>query len=236
MIKHYPYKNLGRHEFGWLDAHYHFSFGEYYNPERMCFGALRVINDDIIKAGAGFDTHPHKDMEIITYVRKGAITHRDSQGNEGRTEAGSVQVMSAGTGIYHSEFNLENEDSNLFQIWIVPREKNVKPQWNSMEFPKTYVKNSLPLLVSGLEKDQSEEVLFIHQDAHIYGGVLETGHEIKHLIYGQAYMLVSAGEIKLDGQTLTKGDGAEITDTESVTITAIETAEVVVIDVPRMIG
>ena len=118
MITHYPYEKLGHANHGWLDARHHFNFASYQNPKRQQFGALRVINDDVIKAGAGFDTHPHKNMEIITYVRKGAITHRDSNGNVGRTVAGDVQVMSAGTGVLHSEFNLESEDTNIFQIWI----------------------------------------------------------------------------------------------------------------------
>ena len=134
MITIYPYEELGHADHGWLDARHHFSFGRYHNPERMGFGVLRVINDDIIKAGKGFDTHPHKDMEIITYVRKGAITHRDSNGNEGRTEAGDVQVMSAGTGIFHSEYNLEDEDTNIYQIWIEPHKLDVTPDWSAHEF------------------------------------------------------------------------------------------------------
>lgn len=234
MIKHYPYNNLGHHDLGWLDAKYHFSFSEYHNAHRMGFGALRVINDDIIKAGTGFDTHPHKDMEIITYVRKGAITHRDSKGNVGRTEAGDVQVISAGTGIHHSEFNLESEDTNLFQIWIYPRVKNVEPKWDSLTFPKGKVTKSLPLLVSGFAEDQSDNVLHIHQDARIFGGVIERGQSIRHFIKNQAYLLVSQGEITLEGKTLSKGDGAEITDSESFLIEANQTSEIVIIDVPQI--
>lgn len=234
MITIYPYEKLGHAQHGWLEARHHFSFSEYHNAQRMNFGALRVINDDIIKAGAGFDTHHHKDMEIITYVRKGAITHRDSTGNVGRTEAGDVQVMSAGTGIRHSEFNLESEDTNLFQIWIYPREKNVQPQWNSLTFPKAKAKQALPLLVSGLIEDQGEGVLHIHQDARIFGGVIELGQSVRHSIKNQAYLLLSEGEITLEGKTLSKGDGAEITDIESFTIEANETSEIVIIDVPKV--
>ncbi len=234
MIKHYPYSKLGHHDLGWLDARYHFSFSEYYNARRMGFGTLRVINDDIIKAGTGFDTHPHKDMEIITYVRKGAITHRDSKGNVGRTEAGDVQVMSAGTGIHHSEFNLESEDTNLFQIWIYPREKNVKPKWDSLTFPKMKVEKTLPLLVSGLPEDRSDDILHIHQDARIFGGVIDRGQSIRHLIKNQAYLLVSEGEVILEGKTLSKGDGAEITDIESFIIEANQASEIVIIDVPMV--
>ncbi|HRQ61527.1 MAG TPA: pirin family protein, partial [Alphaproteobacteria bacterium] len=125
MINVYPVETLGRADYGWLQAKYHFSFGDYRNGRRVHFGALRVINDDIVKAGNGFDPHPHNDMEIITFVREGAITHKDSQGNVGRTEAGDVQVMSAGSGITHSEYNNESVDTSLFQIWIFPREKGV---------------------------------------------------------------------------------------------------------------
>jgi len=234
MIKHYPYKDLGHHDLGWLDARYHFSFSEYHNAQRIRFGALRVINDDIIKAGSGFDTHPHKDMEIITYVRKGAITHRDSQGNVGRTEAGDVQVMSAGAGIYHSEFNLESEDTNLFQIWIYPREKGVKPKWDSLNFPKAQVDEALPLLVSGFAEDIGKDVLNIHQDARIFGGVIGSGRSINHPVTNQAYLLVSEGEVIVDGQILSKGDGAEITDVENIIVEAKKTSEVVIIDVPTV--
>lgn len=232
MIKHYPYQKLGHHDYSWLNARYHFSFSEYYNPDRMGFGALRVINDDIIKAGAGFDTHPHKDMEIITYVRKGAISHRDSKGNSGRTEAGDVQVMSAGSGIYHSEFNLESEDTNLFQIWIYPKENSIEPRWDSRRFPKNKVSDSLTLLVSGFDEDQADDVLYIHQDARIFGGTLEAGQTINHRLSDQAYLLVSEGKINLEGMELNKGDGAEITELESIRIKALADAEVVIIEVP----
>lgn len=233
MIEHYPYKDLGHHDLGWLDAHYHFSFADYLNRNRMGFGALRVINDDVIMAGAGFDTHPHKDMEIITYVRKGAITHRDSRGNKGRTEAGSVQVMSAGTGVYHSEFNFESEDTTLFQIWIKPKYEGVKPQWKAMHFPEGKIKKTLPLLVSGFEEDKQDGVLHIHQDARIYGGIIGEGQTLEHPITNQAYFLVSDGEVMVDGQRLTKGDGAEITKVRVVTVEAIKSSEILIIDVPQ---
>lgn len=232
MITRYPYENLGHHDHGWLDARYHFSFGDYHNRERMGFGVLRVINDDIVKAGAGFDTHPHKDMEIITFVRKGAISHRDSQGNEGRTKAGNVQVMSAGSGIEHSEFNQEEEDTSLYQIWIRPREKGVKPRWDGLEFPQKPAVDALPLLVSGIKEDDGKGALYIHQDARIYGGLVKAGTVIKHPVRGQAYALVSGGSIDIDGEALEKGDGAEITDVSAVQIKASEDAEIIVIDVP----
>ena len=235
MIKIYQHKDLGHHDMGWLDARYHFSFADYHNADRMGFGALRVINDDVVKAGAGFDMHPHRDMEIITYIRQGAITHKDSFGNEGRTAAGDVQVMSAGTGIYHSEFNLESDDTRLFQIWIHPQEKGVKPRWDSCRFPKQATKGSLPLLVSGRNADAEQGALYIHQDAMIYGGRLDQGTQLTHVIHQQAYLLVSEGQIQLNDHLLSTGDGAEVTDVDTVTIQAVTEAELVIIDVPKHI-
>ena len=229
MIKTYTFKQLGHANHGWLDARHHFSFANYYNPERMGFGALRVINDDIIKAGAGFDTHPHKDMEIITYVRKGAITHRDSRGNLGRTEAGDVQVMSAGTGIFHSEFNLESEDTNLYQIWIEPNKTGVQPRWDARKFPTEETVGGLTLLVSG----DGRAPLQIHQDATVHAGPINAGSELGHAIKHQAYLLVSKGAITLDGHSLKQGDGAEIRDVDSINLTAVTDAEVLIIDVPE---
>ena len=229
MIKTYAYEHLGHADHGWLKARHHFSFAGYHNPGRMAFGALRVINDDIIKAGAGFDIHPHRDMEIITYVRSGAITHRDSRGNVGRTEAGDVQVMSAGTGIYHSEFNLESEDTSLYQIWIEPNKTGVEPRWDARQFPRGENKDELSLLVSG----DGRAPLQIHQDATIHAGRISAGHQIQHSIRHQAYLLVSKGKLSLDGHTLEKGDGAEIRDYKTITLAAETEAEVLVIDVPE---
>lgn len=228
MITIHTFEKLGQADHGWLNARHHFSFANYYNPDRMGFGVLRVINDDIIQAGAGFDTHPHKDMEIITYVRKGAITHRDSNGNEGRTGAGDVQVMSAGSGVFHSEYNLESEDTNLYQIWIEPDKLGVPPVWDAHKFPKDETKDALSLLVSG----DGEAPLFIQQDARIYAGSLVKGVEITHPIIHQAYLLVSDGELEIDGVKMKKGDGAEITGLSSVTLKALSNTDVLVIDVP----
>jgi len=229
MITIYPYEELGHAQHGWLDARHHFSFADYHNPKRMSFGALRVINDDVIKAGAGFDTHGHRDMEIITYVRKGAITHRDSQGNEGRTEAGDVQVMSAGKGVYHSEFNLESEETNIYQIWIEPKERGVKPDWKSHSFPTEQISNKLPLLVSG----DGTAPLSIQQDAYIHAGRLAKDTVIDHPIVQQAYLLVSDGELDINGKRIRKGDGVQISDMRSVEIKAISNADILIIDVPN---
>jgi redox-sensitive bicupin YhaK (pirin superfamily) len=229
MITVYPYESLGHANHGWLDARHHFSFASYHNPERSGFGTLRVINDDIIKAGAGFDTHPHKDMEIITYIRKGAISHRDSKGNEGRTVAGDVQVMSAGTGVFHSEFNMESEDTNLYQIWIEPNRLGVKPAWDKHEFPNEPTSDALTLLASG----DGSAPLFINQDAYLYAGKLIEGTELKHPISNQAYLLASSGSLEVEGCHLKKGDGLEAEDIATITIKALSDAEVLVIDVPK---
>lgn len=229
MITQYPYEKLGRANHGWLDARHHFSFANYYDPKRQQFGALRVINDDVIKAGTGFATHPHKNMEIITYVRQGAITHRDSNGNVSRTVAGDVQVMSAGTGVTHSEFNLEDEDTNIFQIWIEPNQLEVKPDWDNHEFPKTPTGDELMLLVSG----DGNAPLTIHQDVFIYAGHLVEGTELTHLIKHQAYVLVSDGSLDLEGHLLNKGDGLEVTERPSINIKALTNTKLLVIDVPQ---
>ncbi len=232
MIKIYPYESLGHADHGWLNARHHFSFADYQNRQRMHFGAMRVINDDIIAAKQGFPPHPHRDMEIITYVREGAITHRDSMGNEGRTGAGDIQVMSAGSGVTHSEFNLEDNVTRLYQIWIFPNKNNVEPAWDAMQFPKGFVAGKLPILVSGRAEDKNAGALFINQDAAISGGVIKAGSIIKQPIKYQAYILVSKGEISIDDQKLKQGDGAEITGVQEFKIKAISDAEVLVIDVP----
>lgn len=232
MLNIYPSETLGYADHGWLKARHHFSFADYHNPDRMEFGALRVINDDTIQAGRGFDMHPHKDMEIITFVRSGAITHRDSRGNEGRTEAGNVQVMSAGKGIYHSEFNLESTATTLFQIWIYPKEKHIEPRWDSAVFEKKTEGKTLPLLVSGRAEDQGKGALYIHQEASIYGGTLEKNQEIIQPIKDQAYILISEGEIELDGLKLKKGDGAEVIDQKEIKLRALTEAQILMIDIP----
>jgi quercetin 2,3-dioxygenase len=232
MLTHIPYGTLGNADYGWLNAHYHFSFSHYHNPKRMGFGCLRVINDDIVAAGRGFDTHPHRDMEIITYVRQGAITHKDSIGNEGRTGAGGVQVMSAGTGVAHSEYNHEGEDTRLYQIWIEPNANGVPPRWEAAAFPKTPVTDALPVLVSGMERHAGSGALFIHQDAAIYGGRLAKGTTLSHSITHQVYVLASYGAFTVNGMHMQQGDGAEVTGEPALILHALEDCEILVIDVP----
>lgn len=231
MITAIPYKTLGHADHGWLDARHHFSFASYHNPARMNFGVLRVINDDRIAPQRGFAPHPHDNMEIITYVRAGAITHRDSMGNEGRTGAGDVQVMSAGSGITHSEQNKEHEETILYQIWIEPNARNVTPRWDAKAFPRDFVKDTLPVLASG-RPEHADHALFIHQDAAIHGGRLAKGASLTHPIKHQAYVLASYGSFMVNNVTLHMGDGAEIVGEKHITLTALEDAEILVIDVP----
>ena len=241
MLKRIPYASLGRANHGWLDARHHFSFAEYRDPSRMGFGVLRVVNDDRVSAGEGFDTHPHDNMEIITYVREGAITHQDSLGNKGRTAAGDVQVMSAGTGVLHSEHNQEHEDTRLYQIWIKPNARNVAPRWEAREFPHAPAEGTLHLLVSGQPEHAKSGALFIHQDAAIYGGRLLAGSEVVQPLKHQAYVLAAKGRVTVNGETLAAGDGAEITGEKHLRIRAEAgtgeageiAAEILVIDVPE---
>jgi redox-sensitive bicupin YhaK (pirin superfamily) len=177
MIDIRKFDSLGHANHGWLDARHHFSFANYHDPKRMGWGRIRVWNDDKIAAKSGFPPHPHRDMEIITYVRTGAITHQDSMGNKGRTGAGDVQVMSAGTGVTHAEFNLEDEDTTLFQIWIETDKPNAQPSWGAMPFPKESREGQFQLLASG---NGDEGVLHINSDARILGATLKAGETLEY--------------------------------------------------------
>lgn len=227
MIEKREFSSLGHANHGWLNAHHHFSFGGYHDPARMGWGALRVWNDDEIAPKSGFPTHPHRDMEIITYVRSGAITHRDSLGNEGRTEAGDVQVMSAGTGVQHSEFNLEAEETRLFQIWIRPNEAGGAPRWDAKQFPRGERAGRLEVLASGFGEDIAGGALMIRADARLFGATLGGGESITHRIADgmAAYLVVSAGSVSVDGVVLGERDAAAITGQSEITITASEDAE-----------
>ncbi len=220
MLKVYKAAAMGGFRNHWLNSRFHFSFADYYNPDRMGFGPLRVINDDIIGAGQGFGMHPHKDMEIITYVREGVITHRDSLGNEGHTAAGDVQVMSAGTGITHAEMAGREGSTKLFQIWIQPRARNLAPRWEQSVFPKEPVTDRLNLLVSGRAGDNGKNALMINQDAAIYGGKLLKGTQLSHKIGGQAYIVIAEGTVRINGTEMAEGDGAEATGEKTLVIEA----------------
>ena len=232
MLDIQRYDALGTMNIDWLNAHYHFSFSNYHNPKRMGFGPLRVINDDIVAAGGGFAPHPHNDMEIITYVRSGAITHEDSLGNRGKTAAGDIQVMSAGSGITHSEWNEEKEATTLYQIWVYPRTKASTPRWEARAFPKE--EGALHLLASGQDKHAEQKPLWIDQDAAIWGGTLRVGQTWDQPLEGGAYLLVSTGEVEIDGHTLKAGDGAAIKEVKALSIIAKAASELVLIDLPMI--
>ncbi len=233
MIQTYKKRDLGHVQTDWLDTRHHFSFGHYLDENRMGFGNLRVVNDDLIRAGSGFGTHPHRNMEIITYVRTGTVIHKDSMGNHGKTAAGDVQVMTAGKGIAHSEYADADavEDTKLYQIWIEPRETGLEPAWDQAEFPKTPVSGALNLLVSGRTEDKGANALHINQDAAIFGGKLGKETALTQILRGkQAYVLVSYGTVALDGEVMEEGDGAEISAQDVIEIKAMSDAEILVIE------
>ena len=230
MIEHRPFSGLGHANHGWLDARHHFSFASWYDPSRMGWGDLRVWNDDEIAGGTGFAPHPHSDMEIITYVRTGAITHQDSMGNSGRTGAGDVQVMSAGSGLRHSEYNRETETTTLFQIWIEPRTRGGDPSWGTKPFPKSDRFGQFTALASGFAADK--EALPIRAEARVLGLPLQAGQSATYdLAPGRhGYLVLAAGSADLNGLRLDARDGAAIKDEGQLLITAITDAELVLVD------
>ncbi|MGF1610412.1 MAG: pirin family protein [Kiloniellales bacterium] len=232
MIEVTPFEQLGRFRNEWLNARYHFSFAEHYDPARMGWGPLRVWNDDTIEPGQGFGMHGHRDMEIITYVRRGAITHQDHLGNQGRTEAGDVQVMSAGSGILHAEVNLESEPTQLFQIWIEPNRLRVAPRWDQRRFPKGERAGVLVPLASGRPGD--EQALPIHQDATLLGATLMAGQSVTHQLGSgrRAYLVAASGRCTVNGTAVEARDGVSVGDEETLTITAIEDSELLLADLP----
>jgi redox-sensitive bicupin YhaK (pirin superfamily) len=235
MIDVRPFDSLGGADHGWLKAKHHFSFAGYHDPARMSWGNLRVWNDDEIAANSGFPPHPHADMEIITYVRDGAITHEDSLGNKGRTEAGDVQVMSAGTGIRHAEYNIEPETTRIFQIWIEPTRRGEKPAWGAKPFPKGDRAGQFVVLASGFEADTAEAgggALPIRTDARVVGATLKAGESATYPLGAarRGYMVPARGVVEVNGVTLNARDGAAITGEETLTVTAVNDAEIVLVD------
>lgn len=231
MIELRPYSELGGAQHGWLDTRHHFSFANYYDPKRMRWGHLRVWNDDTIAARSGFPAHPHRDMEIITYVRSGAITHQDSLGNRGRTEAGDVQVMSAGTGITHSEMNEESEATQLFQIWIMPDEKGLPPSWGTKPFPKGERSGSFVTLASGLSGDT--DALAIRANARLVAATLKAGQSTEYQIAPgrKVYLVPASGQIEINGVVAAAGDGVAISDESLLRVSAQQDSEIVLVDV-----
>jgi len=230
MIEVRPFESLGAADHGWLDARHHFSFADYRDPARTNWGQLRVWNDDTIAPKSGFPPHPHRDMEIITYVRQGAITHQDSLGNTGRTEAGDVQVMSAGSGVTHAEYNLENDPTRIFQIWIIPERRGGEPVWGAKPFPRNERAGRFVTLASGIAGDTDS--LPIRAEARVLGATLKAGDTVtydtapdRHL-----YLVPATGKVRLGQVDVAARDGAAITGLDRIEVTAIEDSELVLVD------
>ncbi|MGB8601841.1 MAG: pirin family protein [Rhizomicrobium sp.] len=228
MIEHRPFSKLGHANHGWLDARHHFSFAGYYDPMRMSWGALRVWNDDEIAPDSGFAPHPHRDMEIVTYIRTGAITHQDSLGNTGRTAAGDVQVMSAGSGIRHSEYNREAETTTLFQIWIQPTRTGGEPCWGTKPFPKADRAGAFAVLASGFGEDGA---LPIRAEARVLGAFVPAGQTIKYAFddIRHGYLVAASGSITVNGVRASARDGVAIADEKTLEILAETDSELVLV-------
>jgi redox-sensitive bicupin YhaK (pirin superfamily) len=229
MIDIRRFDTLGKADHGWLKANFHFSFADYFDQRRMNWGALRVWNDDVIAPRTGFPPHPHADMEIITYVRKGAISHRDSLGSEGRTVAGDVQVMSAGTGITHAEYNLEDEELHSFQLWIMADRKGIAPSWGEKAFPKDARDGRFVVLASG--RDGDGDALRINANARVLGATVKAGERVIYDLGGRkGYLVPASGAVEVEGQIVNARDGAALADIATLTVLALEDSELVLVD------
>ncbi|HEX4056389.1 MAG TPA: pirin family protein [Tepidisphaeraceae bacterium] len=232
MIGTIPSSERHHGQHGWLDTHWHFSFGDYHDPKNMNWGALRVFNDDIIQGGGGFDFHPHRDMEIVTIVYKGELRHEDNLGNAGVIHPSEVQVMSAGQGIVHAEHNNSpTAAAHLLQIWIIPRHRGNAPRWEQKQFdPKARVGTLLPVVSGG----DIPETLQIDQNAAIYLSTLPAGKQVEHTLAPgrKAYLFVVDGKIDLNGKPLVAGDQARIDHETSLKVVAKNQAELILLDLP----
>jgi redox-sensitive bicupin YhaK (pirin superfamily) len=231
MIELRPYDSLGGGDLGWLKTKHHFSFAEYHDPARTNWGSLRVWNDDEIAPGTGFPPHPHRDMEIITYVREGAITHEDHLGNHGRTEAGDVQVMSAGQGIRHAEYNREPGTTKIFQIWIIPDARGGAPAWGARPFPKEARDGRFVTLASGIAGDDPD-ALPLRTDARLVAATLKAGQVAEYRL-GEgrhAYLVPARGTIDVNGVRVLERDGAAVRDESMLRVRADEDAEIILVD------
>jgi quercetin 2,3-dioxygenase len=230
MITLRPARERGHADHGWLDSHHTFSFADYYDPAQMGFRSLRVINEDRVEPGRGFGTHPHRDMEIVSYVLDGALEHKDSMGTGSIIRPGDVQRMTAGTGVLHSEFNhSKSEAVHFLQIWIVPERRGIQPGYEQRSFPEGERKNQLRLVAS---RDGKDGALTVHQDMALYAGLLDAGATVAHAIAPgrHAWVQVARGEVTLNGERLAAGDGAAVTGEERLAIEALAPSEILVFD------
>lgn len=232
MITVIKAKDRHHADMGWLSTYWHFSFDDYYDPANMNWGPLRVFNDDVIRPGRGFDLHPHRDMEIVTYVLEGELEHRDDRGNQGVIHPGEVQVMSAGTGIVHSEYNHSKDHPvHLLQLWILPRRKGLPPRWEQRQFaPADRAGKLLPVVSPG----DVPGTLTIDQDAIIYVSSLAAGQEVVHKTQAgrRAYLFVISESLTVNGTPLAAGDQARIADERELTLRATKPAELILLDLP----
>ena len=234
MITVFPFNQLGNHNYGWLNAHYHFSFGNYFDIGRSGFPPLLVWNDDFIQPGTGFPMHSHKDMEIITYIRQGAITHEDSLGNKGVTRAGEIQVMSAGTGITHSEYNYEVKETLLFQIWIQPERNNVKPRWENVDI-NLNKKMGVNILASGQKGKMDKGNITIYQDTTLYFITGDQTHSANFSLINNRhiYLVVSKGDVIINDIMVNNRDGAYINDEQKLEFIFQGESEIILLDLPK---
>ena len=231
MIERRPLESLGHARRGWLDVKHHFSFAGYQDPKRMRWGALRAWNDETIAAGAGFPPLLHTDMEIITCVRQGALTHEDDLGNRGRTQVGDVQVMSAGSGLTHAEFNMEGGPARVFQIWIEPDRRGVPPSWGRKTFSRKACRGGFIPLASGMEGD--DDALPIRSDARVLAVALKAGEVASYrFAHGarRGYLVATLGRLTVNGVRVDPGDGVAIRDETDLCITALDDVEVLLTD------
>jgi redox-sensitive bicupin YhaK (pirin superfamily) len=223
-------QDRGHADHGWLNTHHTFSFADYYDPDHMGFRALRVINDDRVKGGQGFGAHPHRDMEIISYVLEGGLAHKDSTGTDGVIRPGDVQRMSAGTGVVHSEYNASKTDTvHFLQIWLLPEKRGIQPGYEQKTFGETDKRGKLRLVAS---RDASDGSLAIHTDARVYAGLFDKGESAKlELAPGRhAWLQVARGKVKVNGAELSDGDGVAVSDERTVSIEGVADGEVVAFD------
>ena len=229
----YPENERGKNNLGWLKANFSFSFASYYDPSKVNFGVLRVLNDDIIAGGTGFGTHPHDNMEIITIPLEGGLEHKDSMGNTGVIRAGEVQVMSAGTGVYHSEYNTSRtEDAKTLQIWLFPKQRDVQPRYDQKDFKPLLKTNELTTLISQVK---GPDTLWLNQDATFSMGDFEAGKSLNYDIKtagNGAYVFVIEGSVKINSTVLNKRDALGVYDTSSFTIEPEDFSRFLIIDIP----
>ncbi len=230
MIKLRKANDRGHFDFGWLDTYHTFSFGDYYDPSHMAFRSLRVINEDVVAPGRGFPRHGHRDMEIFTYILQGALQHRDSMGNGSVIRPGDVQRMSAGTGVTHSEANgSSDEPVHLLQIWILPAQEGIEPDYEEKKFPTEEKRNRLRLIIS---PDGDDGAVRINQDARVYASVLDQGQEVVHQLEPRrhAWVQVAAGTVVVNDIELNQGDGAAVSEESSLKIAAQDQSEILLFD------